>query len=77
MREITVMMGLEVKNQGEALNQIFNEVEEARDNVIMGESEIFEAEQNSRKQINKIILLSIFLILAVAALITIIVLLFQ
>lgn len=67
MREITIMMGQEVKFQGEQLNLILDDIEIAKNNAQYADSLISEAEKNSRRQMKKIlmIVLLIFLIVSV------------
>ncbi len=72
MKDITVMMGQEVKMQGEQLNVILDDIEVAKSNAQLAQSLISEAERSSRKQMKRIILMVLTIVLIVAIIISVV-----
>ncbi len=72
MKDITVMMGQEVKMQGEQLNVILDDIEIAKSNARMAQSFISEAERSSRKQMKRIILMVLTIVLIIAVIISVV-----
>ena len=69
------MMGDEVRLQGEKLNLVITDLQTAQENAKAAESQIVEAEEQSRGSNKKLIFLSITLIIVVVLIIVLIVLL--
>jgi t-SNARE complex subunit (syntaxin) len=72
LKDITVMMGQEVKMQGEQLNVILDDIEVAKSNAQLAQSLISEAERSSRKQMKRIILMVLTIVLIVAIIISVV-----